>query len=534
MIDVAKKGGYKYHQLWLDNIPEVLPYDTLIDKYKPTSSMYDINPVIGEYDDPARQTQGLVTLPITTGGNVFIGGNSGSGKSTLLSTIISSTIINHNSDEVNIYIIDMGAEKLRKFSDAPQVGDVLTVNDAAEMKFLMFMLQYEIAARQKYYAEHGGDFLHDVKNKKCPFPNILVFLYDLDTFKETFEFFFEENIIPITRNCSKYGINFIVTGNTSNSLGYAAEQTFNQKILLNTTDPADYAMFFEHFPIIKKNPGRGVIRIGEEAFEFQATLFFKEEHELELLKNIIKQLNASLKSRAKPVPRIPDKVNYEFIEKYITNLERVPIGVNTLNAQIAYFNFDGVVSVISSERPSSFAKFGMALQKVLLSIPKTKIIVLNALDDFKMNVHDDVKLYDSGFGKIMPVLKENIMKYNTESSDEKFIVIVLNYSGLNERIKEHQKETSSEEIPSIIDLIELAHKNSNFKFILYDVSASSEGLKSGDMMDYFDGSTGLWIGNGFDGQTIFETSNAFDFGVNNDETVIRVENGVAFEVKSIR
>ena len=53
-------------------------------------------------------------------------------------------------------------------------------------------------------------------------------------------------------------------------------------------------------------------------------------------------------------------------------------------------------------------------------------------------------------------------------------------------------------------------------------------------MDYFDGSRGLWIGNGFDGQTIFESSNGYDFGIVNDETIIKIDNGVAFEIKSIR
>ena len=534
LIDVAKKGNYKYHQLWLDNIPNVLSYDTLIKKYQPSITIYDINPVIGEYDDPARQNQGLVTLPITTGGNTFIGGNSGSGKSTLLSTIISSTIINHNSEEVNIYIIDMGAEKLKKFSDAPQVGDVLTVSDSAEIKFLIFMLQYELVIRQKYYAEHGGDFIHDVKNKKCIFPNILVFLYDIDTFKENFEFFFEENIIPLTRNCSKYGINFIVTGNTSNSLGYAAEQTFSQKILLNVTDPADYSMFFEKFPIIKKTPGRGVVQVGEDAFEFQSALFFQEGHELELLKNIIARLNNNLKSRAKRVPRIPDKVSYEFIKDYISDLEHVPVGVNTLNAQIAYFNFNDTVSVISSERPNSFSKFSMALQKILLSIPNTKIIVLNALENYKINFNEGIKVYESGFAKILPVLKNNILKYNNMSSDENFIVIILNFSGLNERLKEYLQENQAEDIPTIIDIINCSKANHNFKFILYDVSSSSDELKNGDIMDYFDGSRGLWIGNGFDGQTIFESSNGYDFGIVNDETIIKIDNGVAFEIKSIR
>ena len=533
LIDTARKGGYKYHQLWLDNIPEVLPYNKVVEKYKPMTSLYDLNPIIGEYDDPARQKQGLVSLPITTGGNTFIAGNSGSGKSTLFSTIISSTIINHNSDEVNIYILDIGTEKLKKFNGVPQIGDILTSSDADEIKFLLFMLQLEITKRQKYYSETGGDFINDVKNKKCPFPNIVVFIYDIDTFKETFEYVFEESIIPLTRNCTKYGINFVISGNTANSLGYAAEQNFNQRILLNMSDQADYSQFFDNYPIIKKNPGRGIIEINENVYEFQVCQFFNDNYEMKLLKSIVSQLSASLKTRAKPVPRIPEKVTYDFISNNITNLSRVPIGVNTMTAQIDYYNFDRLVNVISSEKAVSFSRFNYVLQKILLTIPNTKIIILNALDDTKINIMDSVKMYDSGFSKVLPVIKENIIKYNELESDEKFIIMVLNFTGLNEVINNKKKEDPNTEIPSITDLIDIT-KNNNFRFVLYDVSSESDGLKSGDMMDYYDGSCGLWIGNGFDGQMIFETSNGLDFGVMNDETIIRVEKGLAFEVKSVR
>ena len=86
-----------------------------------------INPVIGEFDNPRNQKQGVVTLPLTEVGNCFICGMTGSGKTTLLSTIIYSSIVSHDTSELNIYILDFSAQTLKIFEKAPQVGDFLTV-----------------------------------------------------------------------------------------------------------------------------------------------------------------------------------------------------------------------------------------------------------------------------------------------------------------------------------------------------------------------------------------------------------------------
>ena len=487
-----------------------------------------------DVDDPKAQRQGLVTLPLTFGGNTYIFGNSGSGKSTLFSTIIASTIINHNSEEVNIYILDMGAEKLKKFTGAPQVGDILTITDKNELYFLVFMLQLEIAKRQKYYSENGGDFLNDVKKKKAPFPNILVFLYDIDTFKENFDYFLEEYIIPLARNSSKYGINFIISGNTSNSLGYSAEQCFSQFIMLNVSDPDDYHTFFSQYPVIKKNPGRGIVDVGGEGYEFQTCLFFEQDNELKYLKNIINQLNSYLKTKAKPVPRVPDNVIFDSVKQYISTLDYFPLGVSLKTAQIGFYNFNKLVNVISSDRISSFIKFLSGFQQVMTSIPNTKMIILNGYENITINQYGNIKIYNSGFSKVMVALKNNILKYSSLKSDEKFVVLVLNYNELNRKLKEKSKNESSEDIFSISDLINLSRNSNNFRFIIYDLSSSSDDLKNGDLIDYFDGLSGIWIGNNFDGQMVFESKNGMDFGTIGDDVLISIEEGRASDIKYVR
>lgn len=85
---IASEEGIAARPLWLDPIPEVIVLSNLATKYPERyaecSKKYIIEPVIGEYDDPASQKQGLLSLPITEDGNTIIYGAAGSGKSLLL------------------------------------------------------------------------------------------------------------------------------------------------------------------------------------------------------------------------------------------------------------------------------------------------------------------------------------------------------------------------------------------------------------------------------------------------------------------
>ena len=534
LINSAREENYKYHQLWLDNVPEVLMYENVVSKYHPNVQLYDMNPVIGEYDNPTGQSQGVVTLPITKNGNTFIVGNGGSGRNTLLSTIIWSIIINHNSDEVNIYAIDMGSEKLKKFADAPQVGDVLTVVDKSEIQFLFYMIQIELIKRQKYYADHGGDFLYDVKNKKSVFPNILIFIYDMDAFREAYDDFIDDVIGPITRNCAKYGIYFIVTGTNVNSLGYALEQNFGQYVSLNLLDSTDYSSYFEKPPIIKKNPGRGIIEINEKPYEFQTCLFFDEGKEMAFFKKVIEQLNTHLKTRAKPVPRIPEKVSFDTVNgSSLPTLDRLPLGINMITAQIAYQNFDQLVTVISSDKVTSFIKFNPVFQKNLLSVSNVKLIILNALDGISVKGEGTSKVYDSNFASVIAILKNNILKYREKKSNDKFVILILNSVRLNKYLVKQKTENNNGEVCSIPELIELAKDSSNFRFILYDLANNSEALKTGDMIDFFDGNNGIWIGNNFDNQDMFNYNSNSEFGTMSDEFIVQIQNSSPSTIKSI-
>ena len=530
IINTAKKDGFTYHQLWLDNIPEIIYYDDIIKKYGVKFNKYDINPVIGEYDNPRNQSQGYVTLPITRDGNTFIMGSGRSGKNTLLSSMIYSIITSHTSEEVNLYIIDFGSEKLRKFENAPQVGGVLTMEDKDKIHYLMYMLQIEQVKRQKYYANTSGDFLYDVKTRKCPFPNIVVMIYDIDVFRETMDDIFDEVIVPFARNCSKYGINFVIAGNTTTSVSYSASNYFPQKIALNMTDDSDMASYFDSPPIIKKNPGRGIISINEIPYEFQVPLVFNEDEEIGSLRYVINELNKYLSIKAKPVPTIPDVVTYDYLKNEIATLANVPLGVDLVTAQIDCYDFSKPITLISSKKTETLIKFIPKVLKIISTMSNNKVIILNVLDE-KLTLSDDIKVYDSAFKKIVPVLEDNITKYNSgeKSGDDQFIIMVLGYTKLEQHLSELKNEDSS--IKTISELM-LMNQNNNFKFIIYDDVDTGRNIKRGIIGEKI-GASGIWLGRGFDSQSLIEPRRYNDNIELEEESIVAVTAGNALYIKGI-
>ena len=69
--DWSVKENYQAKKLWLDPIPEEIFLVDVSKKYNYTPTPYHINPVIGEYDNPKKQMQGLLTLDLNKG-NTYI------------------------------------------------------------------------------------------------------------------------------------------------------------------------------------------------------------------------------------------------------------------------------------------------------------------------------------------------------------------------------------------------------------------------------------------------------------------------------
>lgn len=522
IIKIANENGYVNHQLWLDNVPKYLLFDTLSKKYNNYKTVpYVINPLIGEYDDPKNQLQGYVTLPLSQNGNTVVFGLTGMGKTTFISTFIYSTILNHSPKEVNFYIADFTTERLRKFINCPHVGDFVGINDAKKLKLLFNMLESEIAKRQKYYTDIGTDFDMEVKKGVCKFPNIVVIIHGYDVFKDTF-FELDEKMVSISRGCTKFGIYIIATCTSTASVSYNFTNNFPQRIALTLNDATEYGEFFPGNVVPSKNPGRGLINIDSTPVEFQTSIIADEDKEQYVLNYVINKLCEFFPKKAPSIPSVPRHLNYYAVNSYVSDLTSVPIGINIDTAQIALYDFTKKISIISSMSSECMVKFSKFLFKILSVCKNNKVIVLNSIDKITCESSENIKFYSSNFSKIISVISNNIKKYNSSNESQTFTIVILGYSKINSHLLKMKGQDDS--ILLLDDLI-LMSKNDNFKFIIYDSSSTFEKIINGNLSELIDNQFGIWVGPDFEMQMLFDSDRVLGDVRFSNENCIFVNDG---------
>ena len=350
--DIAEEEHIKVRPLWLDPIPAIILMEEIKEKYKAEWNEFELNPVIGEYDDPARQRQCVLRLPISKEGNTIVYGVSGSGKTTFLNAMIYSLIHEHTPDEVNLYILDFGSETLKAFEKAPHVGEVLLSYESEKIINLFKMLYEEMYRRKKLFINYGGDYQSYIQESAEKLPSIVVSINNFAAFSELYEEQ-EEIISLLSREGTKYGIYFVLTSVGSNGVRFRLVQNFKQFLVFQLNDETEYSTIVGKTEglVPSKCKGRGLIRL-DSLYEFQIASLTKDTVPYKFIKKDSEDVLRNWRgNHAKRVPILPEKVTIDFVKDYIEpdNVYKVPIGVDSNSMQMSYFNFDQhYINVISS------------------------------------------------------------------------------------------------------------------------------------------------------------------------------------------
>ena len=333
LSDIAKKENISIKQLWLDKIPALIYLDRLAEKYNYTARPFVLDPIIGEFDDPFNQRQGILNLRISKDGNSIIYGSASSGKEVLVNAIIYDTITRHAPEEVNFYILEFGTESLRMFTKAPHIGDILYLNDSEKIKNLFKMLRGEIDRRKKLFADYSGDYSTYIAQSGQTVPNIVVLINNYEAFNEVYQSY-EDVLLQLTREGIKYGLYFIFTTSASNMIRYRMAQNFKTKLVLQLNDENDYSSILGNVHGTKPSEilGRGLVDL-DAIYEFQSASIVKPEEVTDQIRVTCEKLASATTYRAKGVPILPEKVTFDFVKSYFTGLDSVPVGVekNTLD-----------------------------------------------------------------------------------------------------------------------------------------------------------------------------------------------------------
>ncbi len=511
IVDIARNEKIQIPNLWLDSIPEVIFIEALKQKYNYKIKEKGIEVVIGEYDDPDNQKQGILTLPLSESGNTIIYGSTGSGKELLLSSILYSALTSYNPEEISFYILDFGAETLKMFEKAPQVGGVLNSSDAEKIENLFKMMLAEIEERKRIFADYNGsyNFYNEHSNKKVPLISIIINNYD--AFAETYEDY-EETILQLSREGEKYGIIFIFSTNSTSAIRYRLRQNFKQSLVLQLNDAADYSDVLQ--TRTKKEPsklfGRGLVEL-DGIYEFQTAYSYRPEVMSEYNKVISSRLRSICKNSAPRIPVLPDVVTINDVEEKIGKMDAIPVGIRKDNLDIETINYNtGAISLISSDDISTESKFLSQIVKLISKVPYQKVVTIDALKLFESGEITD-GYCNSNFDAIVDVMYKNYTKeketYEASNFSEESLsefphttYMIFGIGNLLSRLSEDSKQKLS--------LVFSGNRDLNVdSFILID---NADKLKSFAYDDWYkssvDDNQGIWLGNGVSEQYVLKLS----------------------------
>ncbi|TDL71159.1 type VII secretion protein EssC [Rhodococcus qingshengii] len=340
---IAQEEQIKIRPLWLEPIPAMILLNDIKEKYTlGNENSFVLNPVIGEYDDPARQQQCLLRLPLTEEGNTIVYGVAGSGKTTFLNTMVYSLIHEHTPDEVNIYLLDFASETLRAFAKAPHVGDVILSYESEKISNLFKMLQSELENRKKLFADYGGDHASYIRATGENLPSIVVAVNNYAAFTEIYEEK-ETAVSFLSREGTKYGIYFVLTALGTNAVRFRLLQNFKQMLVLQLNDETDYAGIVGKtdglFPTRYK--GRGLVK-RDAIYEFQVAQITEESVPFQFIQKECVKFQSTWKGNtARKIPILPDQVDMEFLSQYVVSEGSltIPIGVEKNSLNVHYYPF---------------------------------------------------------------------------------------------------------------------------------------------------------------------------------------------------
>lgn len=500
LSDIAKQNNIKANSLWLENIPENIFISDIKQKYNIKKEAFSIEPVIGEFDDPDNQRQGIVTMNLLQNGNTVIFGNAKSGKETLLSTMIYDLITTYSSDEVWLYLLDFGTEALKIYKEVKHVGDVVFIEDSEKIGRFFDMLQRIIKVRKEALSEYNGDYNLYLKSGKS-MPIIVVTMNNYEAFAEIYENKYDDLFITLTREGMKCGIVFVVSVSNYNDMRYRLAQNFKHRIALQLNKESDYLNIFEN--VGKKRPsnifGRGLVSIDKDiVYEFQTAKICSPEQYNMFIKETIDEVNSKNTNKADNIPILPEQLQIQDVKDYLKELNSVPVGITKKDLKVYNYNFKkNLINIISSQNLENAAQFTYHLITEFLE-----------LKNIKIKIFDAEKVISKRNTNIKEEYSEFISSLNEYKEDIVCVII-----GIDKFITEIDKNNLD---MSFNASLEIAERNGNCNYIFCDNFNKFKNHEyEGWYKNYISKDAGIWVGNGIESQYLISITNERRSIVNN-------------------
>ncbi len=536
---ISISGNIAIRPLWLQPIESKISLHRLYSDYNDENLEYELEPVIGKWDDLYERKQEIMTVPFSKSGNLCVYASSGSGMGMFFTSLVYSLVCSYTAEQVNIYILDFDSGFLKVYEDAPQVGDIVFSDEKESVLLILEKLRDEITARIKLFAPYGGEYSEYCRRSGKTVPNIVLILNNYAAFAEEYDSYIPE-LSYISREGLKRGIYFVL-GTNSVNINSRLRQNFNQNFMLRMNDKTDYSMVLGRTGgiIPAEYQGRGLVRYGNNVYEFQTAEIYEENSEntddpVTLIK---KQCETARKKCSKTAVKYIKKFtscSYSDIKEKAGSISQVPLGqcsdsesIYTVDLRDTYITF---VSSDSKDKLSAYAGYIAEViaadsdVDVVVIDPQGKVYVEEKENITYVSSKEQLENWQEYYHKLYlerdaALYQDNLGEWKLPDGYRNLYIVINNFESLSD----HSMNCAVRIIEAM-----LGCEIHNIHYIVADTPGDMKSprgcydriivrgkndkalfIEKNAHDDWFD-SLGIWLGEGFRSQDLFEVEDRRD------------------------
>lgn len=500
VAQAAAEEGLAARRLWLDPLPERMAIEELRercarDPAREQRGPFCLEALVGMLDDPASQDQRPLRLELTRKGNAVVYGSAGSGTDTVASAVLYSLLGEHGSEELNVYIMDFGAETLGSFRHAPQVGDVVFSGDDEKVRRLFALLSKEVAERKKIVASYA-DFSDYCRKDPSHRPSVLVVMNDMSAFYELYERE-EQLLVTLTREGNRCGVYFLVTATAPTGLRMRLRANFKQALVTQFNDEGDYGAVLGSMRGIvpPRAHARGLVRLEGGIFEYQSAYVGAEgESEYDAIASFARSLQDNAGAAVR-IPTLPEKLHPEDLERFEKTSKRLPFGLYEETLSPASFDLsDHCIERVLYAKSLPARQFIVAMLAYLETSGEIDFMVLDAglfCDGSEFDGREKIVKDDDG---ILGYL-ERLSGMRHVPRPRNLVVFTMGMANLLIR-------AAPDRAQAVKELLRTLTPSENTTFVLVDSASAATGYMQQEWFkEQASSQDALWVGEGLSNQT---------------------------------
>lgn len=240
---------------------------------------------IGQYDAPQIQQQPIAELNLYRS-NIAVFGAPMSGKTTFIKTLLVRLHEDMNRlPEENIYIIDFGGN-IGAYGNLRHVCACFDNSNEENIKRVFRTVENRLAENA---AKLDSQSYYSVVSKtpeKAP-PHILLIIENINAFLTDERYAsYQDRLLRLCRDGLSKGLTIVITANETTGI-HRILSNFGQKIAFEMPNESYYDIFNTRVQRPMRIPGRGVLNIESETYEFQCFMPFATKEDEESIRALV-------------------------------------------------------------------------------------------------------------------------------------------------------------------------------------------------------------------------------------------------------